>query len=435
MRAAPSATTAFSGDWFQWHGMGGTLNILGGHAFGHLWEKHGKAHPEWFALQPNGSRDQSFSSDRSRLCKSNPDLIAAIAREKIAELEKNPNVLGVSLSPNDGGKATFCTCPKCEALDAPNGRKVQLWDFTGKERRDFEHVSLTDRMVYFWNGIAGEVAKVHPDKLFTVDAYSAYTAAPVQRALHPNLVVRFAALSYEDETSRQQGLGDWDAWARMAKRIYFRSNCMLAGRRTGMPLIYAHRFGEDFRHLAEHSMMGTDLDSCCHNWATQGLNYYVAARLHWDPRRSVDALIDDYCRAGFGSAAGPMRAYFDKLESIYSGSAARHEDAFSGFTDAALEELKSLITKAETLAANDEDSLKRVKFIGIGMRWTELEVRAHRFLADPSKADKAAAKAVLDARYAMMREIFEKNHLAVNVAYVSWGEDGLWGQLGWKAPK
>ena len=48
----------------------------------------------------------------------------------------------------------------------------------------------------------------------------------------------------------------------------------------------------DFRYLASHGMMGTDFDSCCHNWATQGLNYYVVARLHWNPEQRVDAIID-----------------------------------------------------------------------------------------------------------------------------------------------
>jgi hypothetical protein len=435
LRAASMATTAETCDWFQWQGMGGTLNILGGHAFGHLWAKYGKEHPDWFALQPNGSRDQSFSADRSRLCKSNPDLIAAIAKEKIEELNGKPNVLGLSLGPNDGGRATFCTCPKCEALDAPNGRKITLWDMTGKGRRDFEHVSLTDRMVFFWNSIAEQVTKVHPNALFTVDAYSSYTAAPVQRKLHPNLVVRFAGISYEDEASRQQGVGDWDAWAQMAKRIYFRSNCMLAGRRTGMPLIYAHRFAEDFRHLASRAMMGTDLDSCTHNWATQGLNYYVAARLHWDASRDVDAMIDDYCRAGFGAAAKTMRAYFARLEAAYAGTASRHEPAFSGFTDALLAELNTLIARAAEETAADAESAKRVEFVRTGTRWTELEVKAHRFLEAGDAADKAAAKVILDQRFAMMREIFQKQPLAVNVGYVSWGEDGGWSKLGWKAPK
>ena len=434
-RRAGFTTTAETCDWFQWQGMGGTLNILGGHAFDYLWPKYGKEHPEWFALQPNGSRDQDFSGARARLCKSNPDLIAAIAKDKIAELSRTPNTLGVSLSPSDGGRATFCTCPKCEALDAPNGRKITLWDMTGKERRDFEHVSLTDRMVFFWNGIAEQVTKVHPNALFTVDAYSTYTAAPVQRKLHPNLVVRFAALGYEDEAVRQEAIGDWDAWAKAAKRIYFRSNVMLAGRRTGMPLIYAHRFAEDFRHFGSHGMMGTDLDSCTHNWATQGLNYYIVARLHWDASRDVDAMIDDYCHAGFGAAAKTMRAYFAKLEAAYAGTAARHESSFSGFTDALLAELNTLMAKAAEETAGDADSAKRVEFVSIGTRWTELEVKAHRFLEAADTADKAAAKTILDQRFAMMREVFQKHPLAVSVAYISWGEDGGWSKLGWKAPK
>src|SRR3954454_17331820 len=115
---------------------------------------------------------------------------------------------------------------------------------------------------------------------------------------------------------------------------------MLAGRRTGMPLIYVHRFADDFRHFVATGMMGTDLDSCTHNWATQGLNYYVVARLHTDPQQDVDAIIEDYCRAGFGPAAQTMRLYFARLESVFDAAAAGHEDSNAAFTDAVLDELK-----------------------------------------------------------------------------------------------
>lgn len=434
LRKGASQTTAETDSWFQWQGLGGTLNIFGGHAFEGLWPKYGKEHPEWFAMQPNGSREP-VGPDRARLCKSNPELIAAIARDKIEEIKNNPNVLGVSLSPNDGGRSTFCTCPKCEALDAPGARQVTLWDMTGKERRSFEHVALTDRMVYFWNAIAEQVGKVYPDKLFTVDAYSVYATPPVQRALHPNLVVRFAALSYADEQDRLAARGDWDAWAKMTKRIYFRSNCMLAGRRTGMPLIYVHRFADDFRHFVSTGMMGTDLDSCTHNWATQGLNYYVVARLHTDPNQDVDAIIDDYCRAGFGPAAKTMRRYYDQLESVFTGAAARHEDANAGFTDAVLDELQKLIAQAASETASDPEAAKRVAFVAFGAKWTELETQAQRLLAAPDKPDAALVKRVLDERYAFMRELFEKHPFAVNVAYISWGEDAGWGKVGWSTPK
>jgi hypothetical protein len=208
---------------------------------------------------------------------------------------------------------------------------------------------------------------------------------------------------------------------------------MLAGRRDGMPYLYVHKFGEDFRYLAGHGMMGTDFDSCCHNWATQGLNYYVVARLHWDPEQSADAIVDDYCKAGFGPAAKPVRRYFDRLEALMNDAAARDAKAVSASTPEALSALRKELEQARKDARNDATILKRLDFLELGLRWTEVEARAHAFLADPA-ADKAAAK-TLDERFALMREVFRKTPLALNAAYVSWGEDGLWGKLGWERPR
>ncbi len=413
--------------------LGVTLKMNGGHAFGHLWAKYGKDHPDWFALQPDGSRDQSRNPDRARLCKSNPDLIAAIAREKIDELNRNPDLLGVAIGPNDGGRTTFCTCPRCEALDSPKGRKILLTDFSGKTPREFEHVSLTDRTVYFWNAIAEQVSKVHPDKLLVVDAYSAYAAPPVERKLHPNLVVRFAPLGYHSEEYRQESLRDWDGWSKAAKRMYFRPNLMLLGRRDGLPLLYVHKFGADFRYLASHGMMGTDFDSCCHHWATQGLNYYVVARLHWNPAQDVDALVDDYCRAGFGPAAKSVRRYFDKLEALLNEAATGKGKAAEAFTPESVAALRKELDQARREAETDPVVAKRVAFLELGLRWTAIEAKAHTLLSDP-KADREAAKRPLDERFLLMKEVFQKTPLGLNVAYISWGEDGLWAKLGWKRP-
>lgn len=435
LTADAQRTRGESPDWFGWHRLGGTLNLQSGHAFTHLWAKYGKEHPDWFALQHDGSRDQSKNPDRARLCVSNPDLIAAIAKEKIEELNKNPNALGVSIAPNDGGRPAFCTCPKCEALDSAKGRKVLLWDFSRGARRDFEHVSLTDRMVYFWNAVAEQVVKVHPDKLLVVDAYSVYAAPPVERELHPNLVVRFAPLGYHAEDYRQESLREWDGWSRAAKRIYFRPNLMLAGRRDGMPLVYVHKFGKDFRYLADHGMMGTDFDSCCHNWATQGLNYYVVARLQWNPEQEVDAIVDDYCRAGFGPAAKTVRRYFDGLEVLLDEAASKKAIAVSVFNPKALAALRKELEQARRDARDDPTIAKRIAFLELGLRWAEIEARAHAFLADPATADKEAAKKTLDERFILMRQMFQEAPLAVNVAYVSWGEDALWSRLGWERPR
>lgn len=183
-------------NWFDWQRLGGKIDLVAGHAFGDAWEKYHREHPEWFAMQPNGSRDLSkLTPERSRLCKSNLALIDALARDKIAELDRG-KVKSVSLCPNDGGLACFCMCPECKKLDPVEGRLVTLWDNSSGPRRSFEYVSLTDRMVWFWNQLATRITAKHPDAWLTVYAYSVYKAPPVREKLHPNLAVGFVGMDY-----------------------------------------------------------------------------------------------------------------------------------------------------------------------------------------------------------------------------------------------
>ena len=165
------------------------------------------------------------------------------------------------------------------------------------------------------------------------------------------------------------------------------------------------KFGDDFRYLANHGMMGTDFDSCCHNWATQGLNYYIAAKLHWDPQQDVDALVEDYCRVGFGPAAKSIRRYFGGLEALLDETATKKEKVVSVFTAKALSGLRNELEQAAKDAQNDTLVSQRIEFLELGLRWTEIEVRAHGHLADVPKAEKQAAKRTLDERYDLMQEI------------------------------
>lgn len=396
--------------WGAWHRLGGDLQLIGGHAFDDYWNRYGKDHPEWFALQPNGSRDQSASRNRPRLCKSNPELIAQIARNKIDELNKNSNLLGVSIAPSDGGRTSFCSCAPCEALDAPEGPKVK-WG-------DQEHVSYTDRCVYFWNAIAEQVAKVHPDKFLVVDVYSVYSSPPLKRKLHPNLVLRYEAVGgYIDSAARKSRTENLEAWTAAAKRFYFRPNILVEGRRTGFPLVYPHIVAEDFRRVVRAGAMGTDFDGIVHHWATQGLNYYVIARLNWNVDQDVDAIIDDYCRAGFGPAAEAVRGYFNALERARLDALEKKIPQVDVFRPEVLAELRKLLERARKDVGLDKDCGARLAFLELGFRWTEMEARAYATKGNPDRK-------FMDERFALMQEIFDTSPLAVNVALVLWG-DGL----------
>jgi len=434
-RARAWRTVSSDPSWHRWHGLGGSLNVASGHAFGNLWHKYGKAHPEWFALQLNGSRDQSLAPTRPRLCKSNMELIEQIARDKIEEIRSHPDRPTVSIGPNDGGRTSFCMCDKCKALDPPEGRKITLWDFSSGPRKNFEYVSLTDRMVFFWNEIATRVTRVYPNALFGADAYSAYSAPPVRRTLHPNIVIRFVPMNYLNDEARQRALQDWDAWSKAAKKIYFRPNLLLAGRRQGALAVYVHKMARDFRYLSKHSMVGTDFDSIVHHWATEGLNYYVAARMNWNPDLDVDAVIDDYCKSGFGPAAAAVKQYFACVEALTDEVAAKKLHVTAPYTDAVLDELDGYLKKARQLAAGDEAVARRVAFLQVGLEWQRLEVAGHRLLAqraEGKRIDPAVAKPLFERRFRMMRDILVNDCLAVNVGYVEWGEGGLWRRIGWR---
>ena len=115
-------------------------------------------------------------------------------------------------------------------------------------------------------------------------------------------------------------------------------------------------------------------------------------------------------------------------------AAIKKDKPITVFNPKALANLRKELEQARQDAGSDVVVAKRIAFLETGLRWTEIEVSAHTFLVDPAKADKAAAKKILDQRFAFMRESFQKTPLALNVAYISWGEDGLWSRLGWKRP-
>ena len=442
LRAKSEETESEDGGWFTWQRLGGSLGLASGHAFGDAWDMWSEDHPEWFAMQRNGSRDQSvLGPERSRFCVSNKELIETIANEKIKEL--NAGAKSVAIGPNDGGLATFCMCPECRKLDPPEGRPITLMDATGKQGRTyFKHVSLTDRFVSFWNEIAKRVVTVHPDAWLTADAYSVYTDPPLRHKLHPNIAIRFVDIWYLDDAEHKVGRARWDAWAEKASRLYFRSNLLLAARRYGTPVVYVHKLAKDFQYLAHHSMIGTDLDSCTHHWATQGLNYYVAARLHWNPDLNVDAVIDDYCQSGFGAGADSVKRYFMRLEEITDEIAAAGPALHptTPYTPEVIEELRSILDGAARKAVAPK-TRDRVAFLHRGLDYTEVHASAYHLLAEFDDGGrkmtpelKMRVQANLNRNWALSREILFTDFKAVHVSRVAWGGWGNFNRLGWKEP-
>jgi hypothetical protein len=416
------------GAWAEWQCLGGDIGIRGGHSGAGLrggWKEHGEKHPDWFARQADGTRDQEQAGDRWRLCVSNPGLREHVAKDIIEQARQAPGLTSVSLSPNDGGYSSFCMCEACKALDPPDAPKVNVMIFAkvGRpERKTIEYPSLSDRYVNYWNVIAERVTAERPNLLFVVDAYSVYSHAPVREKLHPNLVVRYVP-------SRTDA---WTGWQKAgARRIYWRPNNLHAGHADGA---LNHVFGRDLaqtmRLFADQGMLATDIQGIYDSWSTMGINYYVAARMCWNPRLTYDGILEDYCRAGFGPAAEPVRRYFLRAEELNGVLAEK-------FTAEAVADLRKLLAAASKDAGDDAGVRRRVAFLRVGLEYTALTAEAYR-LADAAReaprADTAAGVKMLDRRWLLMRDILKGWPLAVNVGLVAGSDAHVWRPLRWSGP-
>ena len=366
--------------WFRFHRIGGSYRGNYGHAFSRYWEWHHEEHPDWFALQPDGTRDNSperGGGTRARLCVSNPELIAHVAQQAIETLKKYPSMDCDSLSPNDASGTTHCLCDRCLAWDEPEARTISIWE----DGKPTEILALSDRYVRFHSAVAEIVAEELPDRYLAAYAYESYYPPPVRAKLHPNVIIGITPLPkvYQHDDLREDMLETWYGWSQAAEQLFLRPNSLRA--LYNFPTVYVHRLAADMRFFADHGMLFTDFDCLENFWSTNGLNYYVLARLLWDPYRDVEAIIGEYCEAGFGPAAAAIRRYYDRIELLTTQIAARR--AFrvwkvdSGvlaefYTDDLIGELQGLLDEAVAESGGDATIERRIEFLRTGLDYVPL---------------------------------------------------------------
>lgn len=427
---------AVPNDWFAWHQLL-KLELKSGHSYFHEWDKYHITHPEWFAMQPNGSRNpipgRPFSPDRVQFCTSNQELIAALAQNKIEELNKTAgtdSILSVSISPNDGGYTTFCQCDNCKRLDEPEASKITLKDWTVKPPETFEYVSLSDRMVHFYNQMADRILEKHPDALITADIYSVYSRPPLREKVHKGLLLRFVGISYASDNARKCSLADWDAWAAAGAEMYWRPNLLWFGATEGIPLNYSRKLAEDFNCLSKKNIIATDFDACINHWAVQGLNYYVLAKLHWQPGLNVDEVTDDYCKSGFGEGWKEIRKYFDRTEELTNEISSKELKVTQVYSPAVIAELQASLDNAAKKVKPESREAQRIDFLRKGMEFTALQAELYEYFnrsKDKNQKlgaeEKKAVADLLDKRMKLMQDILKRYPLAVNVVFCT-GREG-----------
>jgi hypothetical protein len=216
-----------------------------------------------------------------------------------------------------------------------------------------------------------------PDRYLGALAYSSYILPPVHAKLHPHVIVGLVPgpAIYLNDSDREEMRDSWQKWSEASSRLFLRPNFLMA--LHTFPAVYAHKLGEDMRFFADRKLEFADFDCCYHDWSTNGLNYYVLAKLIWDPYGDVDKIIDDFCRAGFGPSARDIRGYYRQLESIATRMAAERKEISPAmiaryYNDGVLRELNAMLDRADRNAKGDRQIAARIDFLRKGLEYVPI---------------------------------------------------------------
>lgn len=390
------------GKWLRRHRFAMGRNMDMAHAFTTWWERYGETHPEYFNLLPDGTRrsDPTYFGGSPRLismCVGNPAFHRAVVEHWLAT--RTPDRPAIDCSENDTcGK---CMCDYCLALDEPDPELGFPWEqrveraraaFAAGDKDWWRNLgSLSDRYARYYLAVQAEARKHDPDAVVMGYAYANYVNPPLNTKLNPNVVVGVVPPMYFPWTDakREANRRRWLGWAATGCRMFLRPNWMLDGH--NMPMFVAHKLGEDFKFYAEHGLIGTDFDSLTGQYATQGPNLYVLARLHEQPEMSVEQALDEYY-AGFGPAAAAVREYFAHWEQVCDADYGEqieglhwsyfYRQAHVIFTPQVMARGRELIERAMQAARGDELSEQRVAWLEKGLRNAELTLATQRAYVD-----------------------------------------------------
>ncbi|MHB8581539.1 MAG: DUF4838 domain-containing protein [Ignavibacteriaceae bacterium] len=338
-----------------------------------------KDHPEYFSFY-SGSRQKynprlgpKVGLDwNNQICTSNHEVIKQVATNLQKVLLKDPQIKMVTLGPNDG--RGFCECPNCKLLD---------------EKGDASDQIMSHRLLIFYNQVAKIIQKTNPGILVRFGAYFIYTRPPKDTNLKAldNMAV---TITHYDEYCESHPIDDTlsipngnfrtllNAWEKVVKHIfiyeyYYKVNWL------ELPWPIVHSISKDIPYLKRIGVDGFYTQYSNNNTFTLLLNYYIAAKLLWNSKTNVNALLNEFYNKFYGEAHTPMKKYYQTMEIAmanpnYDIPGYAPANATKVFTDSVLTVCENALNKAEILA-NDKVVKARITMAQRSFDYTKRCVR------------------------------------------------------------
>lgn len=251
-------------------------------------DKYFKTHPEYFAMQEDGTRTTS------QLCPTEP-AVAQIAIDYVLRvLKENPHTELVSVSKNDC--RLVCLCPRCKPL------------------REAEGSDMANQLVLV-NQVAEAIEIDYPKVTVDTLAYLDTIAVPKTARPRRNVAVRLCddvagAWTYPFTPAEQCDLAKLvREWSAVGCQIYIWDYTVNYSHYLA-PMPNLDVIAANIRFWIRSSARGVMLEGAYQGPGEQDeLKSWVAAKLMWNPSLDENALAGDFIRGHYGDAAPALEEY------------------------------------------------------------------------------------------------------------------------------
>lgn len=380
----PFFTEAFQRDWAARNRTNGNSSQLdestGGKVeyfpFVHSFEqlvppsKYFKDHPEYFSLIDGARR-----SERSQLCLTNPEVLRIAVAQVRQWIREHPTAKIFTVSQNDW--EGWCECDRCRRVEREEGGRH------------------SGPLLRFVNAVAAEIEKSNPDKLIDTLAYWYTEDPPALARPRPNVRIRLCPIGaceahpYEQCPRSAYFAKNLKAWSGITDQLYiWHYNTNFSHYLAPFPDL--DEFTADIPLYRRSGVVGLFLQG---GYAPGGgaesseLRAYVMARLLWNPAADSRREMNDFLDAVYGSAAGAMREYYERLQREVRPApqgAGQHIWIFNlpDFTPAFFGDAKRLLQKARA-SAGDPAVRRRVERAALPVEYAELtQAKEYRIAGD-----------------------------------------------------
>jgi len=257
-------------------------------------ETYTKTNPEFFPIK-KGERflPATNSTHGWQPCFTAPGITAEAIKNIVKVFDDSPETTSFSLGTNDS--SGYCQCEQCLAR-------------ISGEKNFLNRVDYSD-LFYGWANqvIAGVLAK-HPDKVFGCLAYSEVGAPPANVEVHERLIpyMTYDRMKWVDPELRKVGEELTKAWHAKSPTLGWYD--YIYGTPYVVPRVWFHHMAEYYQFGHANGVRALYAEAYP-NWG-EGPKLYVALKLQWDPKRNVDALLNEWYERCVGPKGAPYLAKY-----------------------------------------------------------------------------------------------------------------------------